>query len=323
MKPNIDMLFGNIFDDKNIINTRLLNFARNAKANLVKQNTATEYDAQITLLTNTIEALEDDLGGIDTGLTVQKGKTRTNNQVLAAFKKTMSDEEPFIARALGGSGTAAYLEFYPNGITEYGNATKTNMPTLTSRINKAATKYTTQLGALLSATLQGYAALWEASREDQELQKGGVKDGRAERSTTRYDLEIALVKTIHHIAERFAGDVDKCKSFFSFHLLFPNKRSNVSSFEGSLAIGTTKELLNKTLAEDTEITVTNTGTNAPLVIWLAATNTEAPSTQAKTIQPGETLTFTPTQLGSLAHTFLLVKNTSEVNEAKYAVEVAA
>jgi len=321
MKPNIDMLFGNIFDDRNIINTRLLNFAKNLKANLIKQNTSHQFDTQITLLTTVIDDLEDDLGNVDTGINVQKGKTVDNNKVLAAFKLAMSDEEPFIARAIGGKDTAAYLEFYPAKISEYSNAIKTDMDTLTNRVATAATKYATQLGATLTAKLQSFATDWQDSREVQEQQKGGVKNIRADRSTTREALELALLKVLHHIASSYPGDVVKCKSFVSFHLLFPHGRSKVTDFEGTLAVGATNELLNKTLAIDDEITITNTGTNAPLLLWLAATATEAAGTLAKTIQPGETQTYTPDQLGSAGNTFLLISNTSEVNEAKYAVEV--
>ena len=60
----------------------------------------------------------------------------------------MSEQQGVIANALGGFTTPAFLEFYPNGVSEYTGATKTNLPVLIGRINAAATAHAGELGAI-------------------------------------------------------------------------------------------------------------------------------------------------------------------------------
>ena len=124
MIPNTNMIFGNIFDDSHITTPRIFAFGNNCRNRFISANVSHDYDVIISLLTTTLTNLGNDLGSVDTSLNLQKGKTLNNDDLMALFSSTMSDEESFIAKALGGRLQAFFLEFYPHGISEYTKATK-------------------------------------------------------------------------------------------------------------------------------------------------------------------------------------------------------
>lgn len=314
-----EKLFNNFFDDKNITPTRLTAFGNDCLNRLTSANGDGDYTTLINLLTDPLTDLNSELGDVDVALAVQKGTTLTNNQVMEQFGKTMSIEEPFIARAVGGKGTALYLQFYPKGISEYTSAIKTTMPTLTNRVNVAANANAAALGPALTATLTSFEEAWKESRDTQQQQKGTLGNNRVDRSDARGSAEIALLTVVHSIAAKFPGNVVQCNSFFNFNLLFTQTKHKHQTFANILSPGNTATVLNRTFTDNTSLTIRNTDDNAPFVIWLAATDTEDAPTTALIVQPGSTADVKPSDLGKLANTFLLVKNISDVNEGAYEV----
>jgi hypothetical protein len=318
---NPEKLFDNFFDDKNIIPTRLLNFAKDTLNNLISNNGSKDYDIPIAVLSPLVANFQAEISGVDTSLTQQKGATLTVDEFIKQFANTMRDEEPFIARAVGGKNSPAYLEFYPQGISEYTRAAKTEISTLTDRLNVAATTFSAKLGVPLTATLQGFVVGWKDARDTQQQKMGTVNTNRSERSTNRAALELGLLQAIHFIGGKFPGDASKCLSFFKFNLLFAQTKHKHQTFANILSPGQIAVILNRTLTDTTSLTIRNTDDNAPFAIWLAATEKKAVPPTALIVQPGNTAEVKPSDLGNLANTFLLVKNTSEVNDGAYEVVV--
>lgn len=220
MKPNPKMLFGNIFDDKNITPNYIQRFAVDVKAKLTENNAANEYDAVLLPLTTKLIPLSRELGEVDTTFNVQVGKTITVDQFIKIFKAYMGDKYIPIAAALGGDKTPAFIEFYPHGKTEYSKITKTKMPTIMTRLKTAATTHQAAIGATISGELQAFETQWTTVRDNQLQEKAAVKTNRTDRTVARREVEIELLKTIHFIADKFPGDVARCKTFFDFNLLF-------------------------------------------------------------------------------------------------------
>jgi hypothetical protein len=239
-------LFGNFFDTKEITPLRFYGFSNDAYNALVNGNSSGQYDGILAILKPLIPALGSELGVLDTSLNVQKGATLTNDQVLSNFAFTMSDEEPFIARALGGRATAAYLQFYPHQISEYSQATKTQMPTLTQRIFTAAGANSIALGTTLTTLLQGFQQQWADSRDDQETDKSQVKGTRTVRSSTLLAAQLGMLTAIHTVAALNPGDVATCSSFFNFNLLFTHTVHKHQLLAGTPAAGATEQVLNQT-----------------------------------------------------------------------------
>ena len=220
MIPNVNMLFGNIFYDRKITPKYLERFAQDVIAKLIQNNSTNEYDSVINLVQTAMIPFQSELGQVDTTLNIQLGKTATVDGFIKDFKIYMKDTYMKIAVALGDDKTPEFREFYPNGKTEYLKLTKTQIPTVMTRLNVAALAHSAALGATISGELQAFQTQWIAVRESQLQQKSAVKTNRSDRTTARKEVEIAMLKTIHFVANKFPGDVLKCKTFFDFNLLF-------------------------------------------------------------------------------------------------------
>ncbi len=231
-----EKLFENIFNDVRITSPRLANFTSDCINRLTAANATNEYDLFIAQLTPLLDTFSNELGELATTQAQQKGKTLTVNEQVKAFKNTMSNKEGVIADAVGGRKTAGYLEFYPKGVTEYSNATKTQMPVLVKRVRMATTANADKLSPTLTALLQGFEASWLSQRGEQQKIKGTISDNRTDRSDARTALELALLKLIHSLATKFPGDVEQCMALFNFNLLegvTRSKKKIVSSGVGN------------------------------------------------------------------------------------------
>jgi hypothetical protein len=314
-------LFGSLFNDKDIIDSRLILFTRDHVQRLTKGNVGTLFTANITTLTNNANALETEVGTIDTSENIRTGQTQTVDEVTAAFSKDMSELEGVIARAVGGFNKPAMLEFYPHGVTEYNNPSREDMVILTDRIYKAASKYATQLGTTVTAILQGYKSSFVNARTAQVGSIADVGNQRAIRGTNRITLETSLTMSVHFVGTNFPTDVNKCASYFNFNLLYNQSHRPHDVHSGAPAANATATVVNKTLKASMDIIIKNTGMNANIVAWLAATATDAPNANAVTVLPGKSANIKATDLGDLSHTFLLLHNASTVNAAAYEVTI--
>lgn len=119
-----DKLFGNLFNDPAITPTRLASFGQDALNKLIAANAPTggtapssqkeavskgDFTTIINEVTPSLQALQQQLSGVDISVTQQRGATFTNNQVIAAFQDMMRTQEGVIANAIGGFKSAAYL----------------------------------------------------------------------------------------------------------------------------------------------------------------------------------------------------------------------
>ena len=94
-----------------------------------------------TMITDTTTAYTNYFGSItdeDTKFAVQQGLTITMNNAVENFKKAVSQKEG-IVRGNFGKDSSQYQEFFPNGVTEYSQATLQNVEMLMQRFVDAAT----------------------------------------------------------------------------------------------------------------------------------------------------------------------------------------
>lgn len=222
-----EKFFENPFDTLDITPNRLYNFSTDVIGKFTAANTGKIYDTIIQNLTQASTALGSEIGEVKSTLGVQKGSTFTVDEVIKNFKVYMSDNEGVIAKAIGGKRKAAFIEFYPGGLSEYANATKTKMPALLKQVFDAAEKYKTNSGTAQTKELKDFTKQYNDARGDQQNQKGSVTDNRTERTSNRTTLEIELLKAIYSVGLMYVGDTAKCGSFFNFSLLYAPGRGKV------------------------------------------------------------------------------------------------
>jgi hypothetical protein len=235
------------------------------------------------------------------------------------FKVTMSTQEPFISKALGGNDTAAYQQFYSRKRKQYWTCTQKDMTTLTGVVKKAATANATALGVTLTALLQGFAAQWTDTKKAQVLQKGKLSTGRVTRKNTRTMLEKDLCTALFMVGINAPGEMKKCKSLVNLSLLHNHTHHKHIKKSGSLKIYEEVIRVNKTFSAKDKIKVINTSTNAVLKVYLLKNKEEEPILFAK-IKPQKSMIKLASKLGSLEGTLLVIKNMSLENMASYVLD---
>ena len=316
------ILFGNLYSDrKRITVARLVSHATDSVNRFMELNINGEWKAIIDIIILPLDKVKNDLSEIEINIAKQRGLTQTTDEVVIDLHATMRDSENEIIYKLGGKNAASVLEFYPHGVSEYLKITKTEMLTVTDRLFKATNNHAAVLGVDLANKLKGFKSSWATAHDGQSAKKTDVSTNRTDRDDNRLELELAMTKAVHTVGLKYPGDVEKCNTFFDFNLLYSHNQHGHDDYEGSVAAGTTALVVNVMMKKSWDIEVTNTGTNAALKIWIGATANEAAPATAIEILPGETLSLHPTELGDLAHTFLLLKNESAVNATGYEVSI--
>ncbi len=316
---NSTTFFNNKFDESRITNLRILNFANNTLRKMALRNSGGQFTLVINALTPAIAALQDEVNAVDSSLNRQKGSTQTTTGVLDDFKKAMSDEEPFIARAVGGKGSEAYLEFYPNKVSEYSQVTKEQMTTLTTRVMNAAKTYETPLGTVLFDKLISFKPDWTLADTVHETQINEVDASRDVRSTKRTTVELLLMQALGTAIITFPGDQEKCKELFDFTLLHSDYHQKV--FEVAMTPGGIATVLEHRFGAKSQIKVmAETATN--LRLFLSTTADEAQGAgQEIAASTEEIFQISAFNADVKTHHFIVVRNLDAVAPAKVRVEL--
>ena len=313
-------IFGNLFNTPLITPDRLLLGAKDHLVRITKGNTTHQFDAEIAILTPLIEVLEADVSNVDTTQNLQSGQTDEVDILTYNFHRTLSTLDGVIANSLGGKGTTAYKEFYPHGMTEYDQANRTTMVMLTTRVNKAATKYATQLGIVVTPKLQAFQAAYVTARGSQSTSIADLSSGKTDKKDSVIDVEVGLTQSLHKVGNLFPADVVKCSGFFNFNLFFTVGHRKHVLYNETLAVAGQVVVVNRSFTDNVTIIIRNTGTNADIIVWIGATSTDAPNAQAVTIKPGKSMSVLPSSLGDADSTFLWILNASDVNTANGQIE---
>jgi hypothetical protein len=206
-------LFKNHFDTDKISDDNLRKFAEIHLERLSANNGTAQFTAMITATTTAYTNYFGAMTNEDTKYAIQQGLTITMKNIVDGFKKYVSQKEGII-RGNFGKESAEYQEFFPLGLTEYGNATLANIETLMSRFLAASERHNAALGAALQTDAEAYLTDFKNARKAQLEKIGEVSAQKTTTSTSRDVIENELMKNVHLIASMFIGDVDRCMDFF-------------------------------------------------------------------------------------------------------------
>jgi hypothetical protein len=221
-----DTFFSNFFDNPKITDFRFRNFMRDTRSRFLAANADNSRQPAIDLIDTVLPDLDRELGEVEATGNLGMGKTMNTDSVLLHFSHAMSEEAPFIQRALKNEEPGAYLEFYPNGLSEYNRITKEDAPMLLKRVNLAAVKYAIQLGKTLSDELAAFEQQYHDAREAQTGNTGALAQNRGERSAARKAAEPVMLGIMHDTGRQHPGDVAAGERFYDLSLLYAPVHGN-------------------------------------------------------------------------------------------------
>lgn len=261
---NLETLFSDLFKETRITNPRLATFTGDHLSRLVANNPANVF---ATLITNTTAALQDFGNAYETkGSTIgdRKGSTVTKKQARKNFTDYIRQQEGAV-KAKFGEQSSAYVQFFPDGLSAFSNATDTGYIGLVDNIIARATQYEADLGTLFKDTVITLGTAYKNAEIDQATEKGDVSGSSDALDSARTTLTKQLTVNALTIALQFPLQTEKAEVYFDASLLFAQKRTRI--YKGTPAAGTTQPVAAITYEAGKFVRMQNKGA-APLVFQM-------------------------------------------------------
>jgi len=209
---NFFNFFENIFDTDRISDDNLRKFCEDHIGRLTQNNSGGEFTIILTDITNKYTLYFGKMSNEDIAFAVQQSLTATVDNLIESFKDEASKQEKLISYHFAET-TPAYQEFYPQGVTEYRNATKANVELLMARMVSACTAHQAVLGPAIVTLFTGFKTNFPLARNAQILKISEVTSDKTLTATTRNDIETQLIGNLHFIGFTFPGNPTRCMDF--------------------------------------------------------------------------------------------------------------
>ena len=135
------------------------------------------------------------------------------NDALAEFQQAVRRREGTIKSEFD-KPSATYDEFFPQGLTEYGDATLANAETLMKRFADAAARHVDVLGQAFVDRFAQLRQTFVAARAAQLAMMGEVRAEKLGTAGARAALEDQLMDNLLTLAMKFKRDPDSGMAYF-------------------------------------------------------------------------------------------------------------
>lgn len=160
----------------------------------------------------------------DAALTLQKGLTEQVEALTKRMGHELSSRYEGAIRGVFGKGSAGYTAFFPNGLGEYGGATREQMPGLVQRLSAAADTHKTDLAPAVVAALQDYKTAWDSLRTTQLEGIGQTEADDDAVTKARAAVYHQQYLTLHYLCFVLEGDEARILTYFDNSILAQRRR---------------------------------------------------------------------------------------------------
>ena len=206
------------FDAPAISDDALRAFTGDHLAKLIAQNDTGTYDLLVAATATALSGFHGKVADESTAAAIRKSRTSATNVLMDEIKGKWSRREGKI-RDTFEDGTPTYLAFYPQGVTEYRNASMEEMATLLTRYASLAAEHTAELSQPFADEWASYKTRWSKVRGDQITQKATTTGAADESHTARTTLEHQLQTNLLTIAIQNLGHPEREPFYFQQSLL--------------------------------------------------------------------------------------------------------
>ncbi len=311
---NLEVYFSNAFQIGRVSNPRLQKFAED---NIQRMSTNNPGGIYNTLISDTTSSYTGYFGALaDKALqkAVLEAKTVDMDDKLQIFKSFVSRQEGLI-RSKWGKDAPEYQEFYPQGVTEYTNATLATVEVIMNRYVKSCVKYSADLGVPFVDEITLIQTNFINSRTSQLNLKGVVEGAIANTDTNRSGIETQLMKNVLIIASNNIGNTEAVKTYFDQSIIRPDKKDIKT---GKLAAGATKNIVDRKFELEDEIRLKNLSGAALKFGFVFSADTAV--IDGVIVEVEQELIVTAQQLGKIEEKYLNVTNASATHPGEYEVE---
>jgi hypothetical protein len=152
----------------------------------------------------------------------QKSKTLSVDQCIELFVSKAKAFEASV-RDKFGKQSAAYQEFYPQGMKPYNKISKATIEALMIQLISAFFNHKTELGSAKCNELQLVYDNYTLARKLQEKKKSQTKGSRLSWGLSFEVMKTQALINLHTIAGIYPGQAEKAKLFFNQSIITPKQ----------------------------------------------------------------------------------------------------
>lgn len=207
------------FATRDVTLPRLQKFSVDVLQRLAADNPGQAFDALLTDLAAYHTALFGAVTGVDAGISQRRTAAQQMWGALADVQHQLAEDEALIEYKAKKT-PALHQAFFPNGRSEYTNATLLTAELLLTRAANAATAHAKILGADFDpAPYAGFLKDFLAGRDGTGAGDQQSAQARAEAQHHRQDLTQRLTDAVKLVAAHWLRDEARAVAYFRFELL--------------------------------------------------------------------------------------------------------
>ena len=275
-----------LFLSAKISRERLKDFTEDHIQRLAAHNPGGIFTAILTAITDTYNAYYGDLSSESLNLAVQKSKTNAMNESRKNLEKQLSDNEKLIAYTYRDNRTL-YLEFYPQGMTEFLRADLPTLETISDRYKSSLADHAADFTPTFVTEYNTVQGLYVTNRAAQHTAMGNVSGERSDLVTTKTDLATQLTKNVLTIALQYVGDESKSDLYFNQGILNAAFNESETKMSDILNPDETKTTFDNVKKPDVRILVKNDGTSPLCFQFMQHATDPVPSNILFTVEAGK------------------------------------
>lgn len=275
-----------LFLSKNLSRERLKDFTEDHIQRLTANNPGGIFTGILTALTTAYNSYFGDLSSESINVAVQKGKTEAMNESRAILLRSLSENEKLVAYTYR-SNQPVYLEFYPQGLSEYYDADIPTLETISNRYKNILADHAADFTPTFVSDYNTIQTTYVTNRAAQQAAMGSVAGERSDLVTSKADLARQLTTNLLTIALQYVGNESKCEVYFNQAILNAAFAESETKITADINPGATDNVFENITKATVGLMIKNTGT-VPLTFgFAAAADTPVTPTPDNTIPAGE------------------------------------
>ncbi|MDI9363563.1 MAG: hypothetical protein QM541_01335 [Flavobacterium sp.] len=215
----LDKHFVDLFDGSGFSRNEITIFATDHLAKLKNNNSSNIYAAIITATEAKLKAFKDTRVETSSTENIKLGSTDTKNTAKDNFLAFVRRKKGTL-KDIFYQNKPAYLEFYPQDLQEYNEASLEDLVLLAQRCKTVTAKYVTHLGAAFKTEMDMLADAYISSRGTQVSNKGLATDVNLATNAQRKALTVQLTQNVHTIAANNVDNAEALNTYFTESLLY-------------------------------------------------------------------------------------------------------
>ena len=234
----------------------LQNFTEDHIQRIIANNPGGIFTTILTAITAAYNAYFGDLASKELNEAVRENKTAALNESRINLLKLLSDNEKLVKYTYRND-LPVYQDFYPQGLTEYQNATTAELEVAGTRYKDALANHAADFTPAFVTEYNTVFQVFKDNRAAQQLAKGAVSGERQELGSTKAALAEQLTRNLLTIAAQYVGNGSMADVYFNQQIIDDAFKKADRKVESNLDPSTSEMVFDNVSAPTTTLRVTN------------------------------------------------------------------